>query len=455
MMMLQWGPFGALVERWREEDKTAKIVEWHTRLSADQAARFSQNLFSLAAAAAGSERVVTAFDLLPLATRQVLVELLRRCWSRFPVPVVAALARHVAMVREVPELRRMAEEEETETRLRKKRRSQERDVVVSDEAERDVEEKEEEEANEDDGERYRERRRRSPSLSLSAHEEEDSEEREGVIAVEEAVEEEQPAKETLPNEEIELLRSSLYSAARSKEYSQSQRPFCFTPDQCRILNRPELAPQIGAALADAIDEAIELFFVTCGCGVDAAVGTRGFAALLQSVLLPRVLQLSKTASRSLLSCCRDCAKSNSRSFISNLLVPVLLQNPAPSQCELVTRVMDDLSGDDLASSQFVTSFLDEGKKNSAEAVAWSDGTLTVLQKLLSSVIMTESDCAAFLAQMHTQAVTHHANVKFAKLLLAFATKFGATLKLATAELARTVASQITSFLSKTILQKLG
>ncbi len=439
-MLSDWAAFAALAERWKDH-KATKVVEWHSRLSPAHAAWFCENLLDLTAAAADDRgNVVTAFDLLPSSAREAVAALLSSATERFPAPLLARVAGGVAALREVPQLRRVMEQHEAAQGAQRKRT---REVV-----EEDVEE-----------ERAEDRRRlRSPSLSLRDEEEEEEEEEEEPQRAfeEEAEPEEQPVAEeavpALPEGFLEELRSGVFSSARGRELSQSQRAFVFSPEQIRVLNRPEFAPQVGAALTDASDEAMEVFFGACGSGVEAAVGTRAFSALLQHVLVPRVLGLAKTASRALLACCCNCVRANPRIAVSSLLGAVVIQNAGVAQCELVSRCLDDgAGGDEALLSLFVSSLLDH-----REPYDWTDGTVNVLQKVIPAIALSDGDCARLVAQMHAQVTTQRSSVKFAKLLLSVATKFGATvMSPATVEAARQLAGQLTSFLSKTILQKLG
>jgi hypothetical protein len=439
VMLSDWAAFAALVERWKEH-KATKVLEWHARLPQAHAGWFCENLLQLSVLAADARgNVVTAFDLLSPGAREALVVLLSSATERFPAPLLARVAGGVAALRAVPQLRVIVEQSEAASGMQKKR--------VRDEAD-DEEQLWEEPRSQ--------RRLRSPSLSLQEEEEEEEEEEEAVEmgAVNEpaAVVVEQAVAPTLPEGFAESLRSDVFSSARGKELSQSQRVFAFSLEQIQVLNRPVFAPQISEALSGASDEAMEVFFGACGSGVDAAVGSRAFSGLLEYVLLPRVLALAKTASRALLTCCCNCVKANARVAVSSLFAPIVIRNPGPAQCELVSRCLDDAArGDDSLFSQFASAFLGH-----ASAFDWTEGTVTVVQKVLSTIVLSDDDCAKLLAQMQAQVATHRSSVKFAKLLLSVVSKFDANATSpATVDAARLLAGQLTSFLSKTILQKLG
>jgi hypothetical protein len=441
-MLLGWEPFEALVE----ELDAPKVIRWYDSLNAEQHFCFCKNL-SLLERATGTKdgELVAYFDTLTAKAQHAIVTILKHATARFPASLLLSLFLRVESLREHPKLALTAQDL---LQTMRQEQSQSKKRRISEEPEK--------------GETFllEDESPSSPSLSLSSfvlgdenegEEEEPEEIEEGEMEESAMMMEQEEAAEDIDLKVLENLRSRLFIAGRVGGSGASQMTqvakFAFSEEELGIVIRLENSPQIAAVLNEAPDEVLGVFFRACGSGIDAAVGSRTYTNLLQLILLPRLVELRKHASRVLLSCALECSKSNGRASVLGFLIPAILQKGESPQCEVVTRCLDEMSDVDLV-LQFFRSVLD------AEMV-WTDNTIGVIQKVVqsSSGAFLDSDCSKLISRMSLQISTHHASVKFSKLLQTLVTKCGSVMSPGTVEMGKQLSEQLTSFLKKNIRDK--
>jgi hypothetical protein len=412
-----WDRFSGLVSLWRDEP--SKVLLWFSSLNSDQRRSFSCSLWVLASPLEACGALVTTFDALVPFTRQVLTTLLVERSAQFDEHLLGHLVEHIAALR-LPELMAM--------QLPKHKRAR-------------IQEKEQQEEDEPEEQRL-EPFSRSPSLSVA-----NSEDEEVNMQVQEQQAEHAPL--LVSESVLESCRDDLRSAAQCVLLGESQTQasvVTLNEEIVQGLAKLEWTEQFAALLGPLSDESLVALFAALGTGLHAAVGTRGKANATRLLLLPRVMSLSGPPSRLLLQVCTELCRDSARVAAAELLVPCV--GAGAPQCELTSRCLEQ-ANDENVWTAFVARFLERDNSSAT----WSDGTLTVLLKAVQNSALSDREVSALLAQMQGQVGAHHGNLRLAKLLLAVVTRF--RMSEGSAQAARAVAAQLTSFLAKSVLQKLA
>ena len=448
-MFRGWEPFAALVSGFGR-DENEKAMQWFDAFSADDLVAFSRNLGTLATLRAdrrGNE--MTLFDTLAEKTKSALVTIVSRGWKRFPSQVLLSLQGVEALQsRELMDL--VGAERERKRRRLDSPAVMEEDkeaamgqfhdpwqaIDDADRAMEEIEEVDDDDEDDDDDE-------------IDAEEVDDP-----VIEDDSDI----PSPPSSPQDQsvlISLHDALIRAAARassgaSQAVATQQGAFAFSLEQIQFLNSSHIQrARLGVTLAHVSEEAVAVFFEACGSGIDAPIGSRALTALISELLLPRVLQLTRPASRILLSCAQTCIEADARAAINGLLVPVLASRASESYpTELITQCLEQQL-DDADATVFLRAF------SAYSAVEpWTEPMFNVLQRLISSALLTSADIHSMLVLLTSQVSLFHGNLKFAKLLQTLITKHTSSLDAVTLELAKSIAVQLTSFLKKPIEAKL-
>jgi hypothetical protein len=433
LMFRGWEPFAALVSRFgRHNEEEEKAMQWFQAQSADDRVSFCRNLETLAAVradAGGNE--VRLFDTLPDNAKDALVAIVTRGWAQFPSQVLLSLQGiEVLRTKELAELV-AAERERKRRRMNEDGKEEELRIPWRqgmEEADRAMEEIEDVFDDDDDDDD-----------NMIEDIDEDEEEEEDAIRP--------PSPPPTPKDDDGIVSSLVDGLVRASSATASQRGFALSAEQIRFLNH--LGGSEGALRArfeQVSEEAVAMLFRACGSGIEAAVGSRALTGLIRELLLPRVLQLTRPASRILLGCVQGCIEADGRAAMAGLLVPVLLARVGESSpAELVSQCVEQHL-DEAGATALMRAFVAAANE---QHLPWTEPMLSVLQRLVARATAgaTSDDTHRMLVLLTSQVSLWHANLKFAKLLQTLIRKLGSAASL---ELARSIAAQLTSFLKKPI-----
>lgn len=441
VLFASWDALSQLFVRWGDRAPHL-VLDWHASLSAAQSDRLAQLLCRLTTLRCGPDGAfVTLFHLLPCGARRAVTALLLQRADRFPAALRTELASRV------PELGSLSVADATAAVSPRKRS---RDPDAADDIDFS--------SGDETGSAVvlvAKTARPRAVLNLEGSQASQRPAPSSVSSIVLDLVDDDPLPEPaaaaasvaapVAADDGDRLDAHVVEGLRRSVATQSASQLgAFSEEQLRLVGHAENAAAVAAALEGVDEEALGRFFGACGVGVDAAVGVRAWSALLSAVLLPRVASLSRPASRGLVAVFRACVRANGRAAVAALLLP-LLQAAQPSQCDLVALSLDDL--DDTTAATLVRALC---------ASPWSDGVLTVLQKALARPLpLDDDDCGRVLGCAQQQLDAHRASVRFAKLLLAFVTRFRAAFSPASLATARAVAAELTSFMAKALQAKLG
>ena len=415
----EWSMFSSLVRSWGAE-AASKTQLWYWALSGEQKTLFAQRLLRESRAR------------LSEPARLAVVALLLSAPSHFPAPLLRDLAPAlVPPASEAPAKRRRLEEDEAPA-------EQAQAAAPS---------------------------QQSLSLSLSVPEEEEEEENEIESLVVEEQEQQQHQQQQQPQQQqqeglredlVQQFRDELASAARRTEQSQSSGAISglLSEEMIGLLGKADLAAELAQRVV--LDEARLGVLVSAVLNEEVA-SARSKSAVLKLFLLPRVLALDGPPSRQLLQTCGECVSLVTRLALSELLVPaVSMSQGRSSVCELVGRVLDEGAAAAANNGDLLEHFIGRFVVDEKD-FPWTDSLLALLLKAVSGTAqLSDGDISALLEKMMRQvgSAEFRSSVRTAKLLQALASRrpvFSAT----TLQTAKSLASQLTSFLAKNIVQKLA
>ncbi len=425
-----WDKFCALAELWKSPEETA--LRWHSALSLEQKTFFLCAVSSLSGSAVSEHEALTG----------KIDEELSESGKR----ALAALFRCGVLSREVF---RKCEGGENSPKRRKQHHQGE-------------------EGGEEGGEEIEKEKERekdlvlptsSPSLSLSVSEEHENDEQQQHEQQQHEHQQhqerqEEDSEQNLPDVAVHSFLESLASAARSLD-GQSQHIVVsdvLSDNFAAGLARPGWAEALAQRCASQIDEGRLAVLTQAVMSAESAVSTKGKIAVLRSFVLPRVLALEGPPSRLLLQIGAQCMADAPRAALNELLLPALLRGAAGS-CELVSRVLEISTPEEW--EVFLLGFAEE-MEHQQEQRAWSDGILALLLRAVQGAggNLSERACAGLISAASLQ-LTHLAgNARLAKLVLAIAGRRSCWSE-ATLRSARELAAQLSSFLGKTVVQKLN
>lgn len=225
-------------------------------------------------------------------------------------------------------------------------------------------------------------------------------------------------------------------------------------DQVAALTLEDGPAQLAKLMVTQNDDVLLLLFRACGVSVDTALlSTRAYGNLVKELLVSRVEALKKPASRVLLSTILDCCcKGYPGAMVTSLLVPLThsLSLGGP-QAEVVCRCLEALDED------YIKLYCKMLWSSSPDDKKWTEHTITVIQKLFLLPIspMAHEDVSPCLLHLQKQAAAFADNIKFGKLLLTLVNKQATTFQAPQVELCKAVASHLTSFIGKTVKDKLA
>nr|XP_043630592.1 uncharacterized protein LOC122601927 [Erigeron canadensis] len=188
-----------------------------------------------------------------------------------------------------------------------------------------------------------------------------------------------------------------------------------------------------------------------------------------SVVLPKFLNLEKSASRVLVSATIDYCRVHHKAAVYALLFPLILHKDGinSSICDVITRIVKECLHPAHVSA-FCQKLLCEEKVYGkgyiclpchqhlvSKELVWTESLFNMFQNILNhNVHLTQDSVDRLVFHIQESATMFSKSLKFANFLLCFITKCAPLLKIHKVELSEAVGNT-TSFLTKSILSKLA